>query len=195
SKGVLNKPELTQSDTKSISDTIFFNMKTQRGLTKNTFYNEGEMFVNAERFKKVDKNVGYGYNNVFTTCNLDTPHFAFIAKKLKIINNKIAVSGPAYPEFEGVPIPIVLPFGIYPLARGRHSGLLPIQFTTNESQGLGIEGLGFYKVINDNWDVTVRSNIYTYGGWTLSINPKYFVRYKYQGNFNFELQNTKTLST
>jgi hypothetical protein len=34
----------------------------------------------------------------FTTCNLDTPHFAFIAKKVKIINNKIAVSGPAYPR-------------------------------------------------------------------------------------------------
>ena len=49
--------------------------------------------------------------------------------------------------------------------------------------------------MNDNWDVTVRGNIYTYGGWTLSINPKYFKRYKYQGNFNLELQNTRTLSS
>src|SRR6266487_3967598 len=117
SKGVLNKPELTQGSSKSISDTIFFDMKTQRGLTKNTFYNEGEIYVNAQRFKKINKNVGYGYRTVFTTCNLDTPHFAFVAKKIKIINNKIAVSGPAYPEFEGVPIPIIIPFGIYPLNR------------------------------------------------------------------------------
>jgi LPS-assembly protein len=190
----LSKPTIVQGGQTTISDTIEFNIQTQRALAKNSYYNEGELYVNAEKVKKITKDAAFAYRARFTTCNLDTPHFDIRAKKLKIINNKIAVSGPAYPEFEGVPVPIVLPFGIYPLARGRHSGLLPIQFTTNESQGLGIEGLGFYKVINDNWDVTMRSNIYTYGGWTLSINPKYFVRYKYQGNFNFELQNTRTLN-
>jgi LPS-assembly protein len=195
SKGVLNKPELTQSGSKSISDTIFFNMKTQRGLTKNTFYNEGEMYVNAERFKKVDKNVGYGYNNVFTTCNLDTPHFAFIAKKVKIINNKIAVSGPAYPEFEGVPMPIAIPFGIFPLSRGRHSGILPPQFAQSEDFGLGLENMGYYKVLNDNWDVTFRGNLYSYGGWSLNVSPEYYKRYKYRGALTLSLQKTKLLNS
>jgi LPS-assembly protein len=195
SKGVLNKPELNQSGTKSISDTIFFNMKTQRGLTKNTFYNEGEMFVNAERFKKVDKNVGYGYNNVFTTCNLDTPHFAFIAKRVKIINNKIAVSGPAYPEFEGVPMPIAIPFGIFPLSRGRHSGILPPQFAQSEDFGLGLENMGYYKVLNDNWDVTVRGNLYSYGGWSVNVSPEYYKRYKYRGGLTLSLQKTKLLNS
>src|SRR6476620_4726275 len=157
--GVLNKPKLTQGESVSTSDTIYFNMKTQRGLTKNTFYKEGEMFVNAQRFKKVGKDVGFGYRTTFTTCNLDTPHFAFRAKKLKIINNKIAVSGPANIEFEGVPMPIYLPFGIFPLNRGRHSGLLPPQFASSQDFGLGLEGLGYYKVLNDNWDFTVRGNI------------------------------------
>ncbi|MFX6250560.1 putative LPS assembly protein LptD, partial [Acinetobacter baumannii] len=41
-----------------------------------------------------------------------------------MITNKLAVSGPASPEFEGVPIPIGIPFGIYPLVQGRHSGVL-----------------------------------------------------------------------
>ena len=195
SKGVLNKPELTQAGSKSISDTIFFNMKTQRGLTKNTFYNEGEMYVNAERFKKVNKNVGYGYNNVFTTCNLDTPHFAFIAKKVKIINNKIAVSGPAYPEFEGVPMPIAIPFGIFPLNRGRHSGILPPQFAQSEDFGLGLENMGYYKVLNDNWDVTFRGNLYSYGGWSVNVSPEYYKRYKYRGALTLSLQKTKLLNS
>ena len=195
SKGVLNKPELTQSGSKSISDTIFFNMKTQRGLTKNTFYNEGEIYVNAQRFKKINKNVGYGYRTVFTTCNLDTPHFAFVAKKIKIINNKIAVSGPAYPEFEGVPIPIIIPFGIYPLNRGRHSGLLPPAFAQSEDFGLGLENMGYYKVLSDNWDVTFRGNAYTYGGWSLNITPEYYKRYKYKGSLTLSLQKTKILNS
>lgn len=195
SKGVLNKPQLTQGETKSISDTILFNMRTQRGLTKNTFYNEGEIYVNAERFKKIDKNVGYGYNNVFTTCNLDTPHFDFRAKKIKIINNKIAVSGPAYPEFEGVPIPIVIPFGIFPLNRGRHSGILPPQFAQSEDFGLGLENFGYYKVLNDNWDLTLRGNLYSYGGWSVNVSPEYYKRYKYRGALTLSVQKTKILNS
>src|SRR5581483_1375376 len=154
-----------------------------------------EIYVNAERFKKIDKDVGYGYNNIFTTCNLDTPHFDFRSKKIKIINNKIAVTGPTYPEFEGVPIPIVLPFGIFPLNRGRHSGLLPPQFAQSEDFGLGLENFGYYKVLNDNWDVTTRANIYSYGGWSVNVSPEYYKRYKYRGALTLSLQKTKILNS
>ncbi|HAI82418.1 MAG TPA: hypothetical protein DCL43_02025, partial [Chitinophagaceae bacterium] len=71
---------------------------------KNSYYQEGDMFVNAEKLKKIDKNVAFGYRTIFTTCNLDTPHFNFRAKKVKLVANKVAVSGPAHPEFEGVPM-------------------------------------------------------------------------------------------
>ena len=191
----LNKPKFTQGGAESIMDTIFFNMKTQKGLTKNTYYKEGELFVNAQTVKKTDKNIAYAYKGSFTTCNLDTPHFAIRARKLKMITNEIAISGPAYPEFEGVPIPIAIPFGIYPIKKGRHSGLLPPQFASNESFGLGLEGLGFYKVLSDNWDVTVRSNLYSYGGWKVDINPNYYKRYKYRGNLNLSIQDSKILNT
>ena len=195
SNNPLSKPTLVQSDQTSISDTILFNLKTQRGLSKNSYYNEGELYVNAEKVKKTEKDVAFAYRSRFTTCNLDTPHFAFIAKRMKLINNKIAVSGPAHPEFEGVPIPIYIPFGIYPLNRGRHSGLLPAQFTNNNGYGLGIEGLGYYKVINDNWDVTTRGNIYSYGGWTMTVTPEYYKRYKYRGTLNLDIQHSKILNT
>ena len=195
SNNPLSKPTFVQGDQKSISDTIEFNLKTQRGLSKNSYYNEGEIFVNAQRVKKVDKDVAFAYKSRFTTCNLDTPHFAFVANKMKLINNKIAVSGPAHPEFEGVPIPIYIPFGIYPLNRGRHSGLLPAQFANNSGYGLGLEGLGYYKVINDNWDVTVRGNIYSYGGWTMTVSPEYYKRYRYRGSLYLEVQHAKVLNS
>jgi len=191
----LNLPKLTQAQSESTSDTIKFNIKSLKGRTINTYYKEGELFVYAKVVKKVDVNTEYAYKGRFTTCNLDTPHFAFLARKIKIINNKIAVTGPAIPEFEGVPIPIVIPFGIFPLDRGRHSGFLPPAFANNFSLGLGLEGLGYYKVINDYWDVTVRSNIYTYGGWAVDIKPDYFKRYDYKGTFDLSIQKTKSLNT
>ena len=189
----LNKTKFKQGEMTTLSDSITYNLKSQKGITHNTYYQEGELFVNAQKLKKADSNVVFAYRGTFTTCNLDTPHFVFRTKKMKIINNKIGVSGPTHPEFEGVPVPIYIPFGIYPLNRGRHSGILVPTFTSSEDFGLGLEGLGYYKVINDYLDITTRMNIYSYGGWNLNFNPKYLRRYRYSGALNIAIQKNKTL--
>ena len=190
----LSNPKFLEGDIVSVNDSIYFNMKSGKGFTKNTNFQQGEIFVNANTMKKVSKDVAFAYKARFTTCNLDDPHFAFRTNKMKIITNKIGVSGPTFPEFEGVPFPIGIPFGIFPLAQGRHSGLMAPAFSTSEDFGLGFEGLGYYKVLSDNFDATVRTNIYSYGGWNLNLNSKYIMRYKYMGNFNLSLQNTKILN-
>jgi len=191
---VVGMPKMVQQDNTMTSDTITYNIKTQRGITHNTITNSGEMFVHAEIMKKMTPDIYYGLGGLFTTCRLDTPHFAFRTKKMKIINKKMAITGPIHPEFEGVPIPIYIPFGFFPLAQGRHSGLLPPQFTASDQAGIGLEGLGYYKVLNDYFDMTMRTNLYSYGGWSLFLTPTYRVRYRYSGSMNFILQNTRLLA-
>jgi LPS-assembly protein len=190
----LNKTKFVQGGMEILTDWMKYNMKSQKGITHNTYTKQDELHVHAETMKKFDSNTIFAYRASFTTCNLDTPHFDIKAKKMKIINNKLGVSGPAHLEFEGVPTPLIIPFGLYPLNRGRHSGVLVPTFNSSEDFGLGLEGLGYYKVLNDNVDVTVRTNLYSYGGWNLNINPKYLKRYHYSGNFNLQLQNTKILN-
>jgi LPS-assembly protein len=188
---IVERARFKQAENDFQSDTIRFNFKTQRGLTKNTFTQQGELYVKGDDIKKINASTVYVKSARFTTCNLDEPHFAFRTNKLKIINNKIAISGPTHPEFEGVPVPIYLPFGFYPLSQGRHSGLLPATFEANEQYGLGLIGLGYYKVINEYYDITFRANVYSYGGWTANISPSYRKRYRYNGGLNFSIQNTK----
>jgi hypothetical protein len=89
---------------------------------------------------------------------------------------------------------IFIPFGIFPLNRARHSGVLLPAFASSEDYGLGLEGLGYYKVLNDNADMTVRTNLYSYGGWNLNFNSKYLRRYKYTGNLNVTFQSTRALN-
>ncbi len=190
----LNKPKLTQGGSVSISDSIFFNTKSQKGLTKNTFYQEGEMFIQAGILKKTEPEVAFAYKSRFTTCNLDTPHFAFRTSRMKVINQKFAVAGLTYPEFEGVPMPVGIPFGIFPMNRGRRSGLLPPQFAVSEDMGLGLEGLGYYQIMNDNWDATLRTNIYSYGGYMVNLQPRYYKRYRYTGYLDIRYQKTKFLN-
>ena len=188
---VIAYPSFNQGSFKSVSDTIRFNMKTGKGLTKGTYTQEGEMYVYGQIIKKVSPDVFYAYKGRFTTCDLDTPHFAFVSNRIKFITKKMAITGPVHPEFEGVPIPLYLPFGIFPLSEGRHSGILAPTFSANEQLGLSLTGLGYYKVFNDNWDATIRGTIYSYGSFTADLGTTYYKRYHYRGNFSFDYQRFK----
>lgn len=190
---VIARATFEQGENKFQSDTIRFNFKTQRGLTKQTYTQQSEMFVHGETIKKVNPSTVFIENGRFTTCNLDDPHFDFRSRRMKVVNNKVAVTGFVQLAFEDVPLPkpIGLPFGIFPLSRGRHSGLLPPKFTVTEDFGLGLEGLGYYKVLNEYLDMTYRANIYSYGGWMMNLTPTYRKRYRYNGAFNLSLQETK----
>jgi lipopolysaccharide assembly outer membrane protein LptD (OstA) len=188
---VIERANFKDGETAFQSDTIRYNFKTQKGVTKNTYTIMDGMNIQAGIFKKVSSDITFAANGVLTTCNLDDPHFGFRYSRIKVINNKVAVTGPIHPEFEKVPVPVYLPFGFFPMKKGRHSGLLPPQFTANEDFGLGLEGLGYYKVLNENFDITVRTNIYSYGGWSANITPTYRKRYRYSGQMNFSVQSTK----
>ncbi len=116
---MIGRPKMVQADSKMESDMIRYNFKTQRGFTKSTTTVQGEMIVHGETIKKINETDYYALRGQMTTCNLDTPHFAFRTKKMKLVNKKLAVSGPIHPEFEGVPVPIYLPFGF---SRSRRAG-------------------------------------------------------------------------
>lgn len=190
----LSKPQFIQGELQSVSDSIFYDMRTGKGLTKNTFFQEGEIFVNAEALKKISADEVFASKARFTTCNLDTPHFAFRTRKMKIINNKMGISSAAFPEFEGVPIPIGIPFGIFPLYRGPQSGFIAPAFTASEDFGLGLEGIGYYHIFNDNLDLTTRANLYSYGGYNINFNSRYLKRYKFTSNLNLTIQSSRILN-
>jgi LPS-assembly protein len=192
---VIGLPKMVQADNTMTSDTIKYDTKTQKGITQHTYTVSGQMYVHAEKMKKITPEEYFGYRGVFTTCDLDTPHFAFRTNKMKIVKDKFAITGPVHPEFEGVPIPIYLPFGFFPLTTGRHSGLLPPEFTSSDQAGLGLTGLGYYKVVNDYFDMIFKTDLYTYGGYAFYFTPEYKVRYRYSGMVNFIYQYTKLLSS
>jgi len=187
---LIDRAHFSQGENKFQSDTIRYNFKTQKGLTKNTYTMQGEMVMISQDAKRIG-DILYSRKGTISTCNLDDPHFGFRYDKIKVVNNKVAITGPIHPEFEGVPIPVYLPFGFFPMNKGRHSGILAPTFTANEDFGLGLEGLGYYKVLSPYFDVTVRANLYSYGGWTFNAVPTYRKRYRYQGQMNFSIQNTK----
>lgn len=183
--------KLKQSETITVSDSLKFNLKSQKGLTYSSFFQQDELFNFAEKVKKINAETFFASRGRFTTCNLDTPHFAFRFSKAKFINKKLVVTGPVHPEFEDVPLPIYLPFGIFPMKKGRQSGIIPPQFTVNQDFGIGLEGFGYYKVISDMLDGKAWFDLYSYGTWRGNFQPSYRKRYRYSGTFNLSYQNTQ----
>jgi len=187
----LDAAKFKTGDTEMTNDTIRYNFKTQVGLTSKTYTQQGEMLVIGEKAKKVNPSTTFISTARFTTCLLDEPHFSFVAGKMKVINQKLAVSGPAHPEFEGVPIPVYVPFGFYPLSQGRHSGLLRPNFITDENRGIGLQEIGYYKVINDHWDMKLGADLFSYGEWATSLGASYRTRYRFNGGLTFNFRSSK----
>ena len=96
----IENPTFKDGSNQFTSDTIRYNFKTGVGLTKNTYTQQDEMFVFGQLAKKVNTNTTFIKGARFTTCNLDDPHFAFVTNKMKVITQKVAISGPTHPDFE-----------------------------------------------------------------------------------------------
>ncbi|MBV8252451.1 MAG: LPS-assembly protein LptD [Chitinophaga sp.] len=187
----VGRPVMNEGSQSLESDTLEYNFTSSKALIFNTRSQYGEGYVHSEKTKRMADNTIFGFKNGYTTCNLDTPHFSFRAKKIKVIPDKLIVSGPANLEIQGIPTPIFIPFAIFPITQGQRSGILPPQFVVNQQKGMGLENGGYYFGMGDHMDMTLRGDIYSYGSWSLTASPTYRKRYKYSGGLTISFANTR----
>lgn len=173
------------------SDSMLYDFKTKKGKIYSTVTQQGEGFIYSKQVKRQQDNSINAFMNRYTTCDEDPPHFDFHAKKIKIIPNKLMISGPANLEVEGVPTPLFIPFAIFPLTHGQRTGLLPPTYQVSQQKGIGLVNGGYYFGLGDYADLTVRGEVYSYGSWGLTFNPRYFKRYHYSGSLMLSVNTTR----
>ncbi|HWV66829.1 putative LPS assembly protein LptD [Chitinophaga sp.] len=187
----IGRPVMTDNGQSFESDTMSFNISSRKAKIYNTRSVYGEGYITSQQSKRLADNTIFGFKNTFTTCDLDTPHFQFRARKIKVIPDKLVISGPANLEIEGIPTPLFIPFAIFPITQGQRSGILPPQYVVNQQKGIGLENGGYYIGLGDNFDLTMRGDVYSYGSWSLTASPTYRKRYKYNGGLNLSFANTR----
>lgn len=185
------RPVFTDGTQTTDQDSIVYSLPSQKAKIYNTRSQYGEGFIVSQQVKKAPDNTVFGFKNGYTTCNLDTPHFAFRARKIKVIPNKMVISGPANLEIQGIPTPLYIPFAIFPITSGQRSGILIPQYTVNQQKGIGLENGGYYVGLGEHLDLTMRGNVYSYGSWGLTMSPTYRKRYRYNGGLNISIANTR----
>jgi hypothetical protein len=92
----------------------------------------------------------------------------------------------------GVPTPLWLPFGFFPISEKRSAGLIiPRDYEYSQALGFGLRQVGFYTPIGSHFDLSTQFDVYTRGSWGIQIGSNYNKRYKYSGNFDFGYSNRR----
>lgn len=187
-------PEFQDGDQTFTAKRMRYNFKTRKGMVYDVRTTQNDLFVHGSRMKLIQEekkdtskpdNILFGQKLLFTTCEADHPHFGIRSSKQKIIPDKLAIVGPSQIEIMGVPTPIWLPFGFFPLKKGRSTGLLfPRDYEYSESWGFGLRDIGWYFPVGDHLNLALRSNIYFKGTYGVALQADYRKRYKFSSGLN-----------
>jgi hypothetical protein len=196
-------PEFTESDQTFTAKRMRYNFQTRKGMIYDVSTQQNDIQILSERSKFVSgvqrdttlppNDVIYSYNGIFTTCTAEHPHFGIRSKKLKIIPDKSVVVGPSHLEVAGIPTPLWLPFGFYPIPSGKQTGLLfPNDYEYSDQWGFGLRDVGWYFPLGDHLNLQLRGNIYLKGTWGVSTTADYRKRYKYAGGMTFNFDSRRS---
>ncbi|NND06808.1 MAG: hypothetical protein HKN87_10555 [Saprospiraceae bacterium] len=191
------RPYFDDGNSNFTADRLRYNFKSRKGKVYKVVTEESQMFIRGAETKFVSggpdtNSVDYVYSKdvILTTCSAEEPHYGIRSKKQKIVPNRQVIVGPSNLEIAGVPTPLVLPFGFFPIPKGAQNGLIiPNDYEFSEQWGFGVRGIGWYFPISDHIDTEVTGDIYFNGSWGLQNRTRYRKRYRYNGSFNIGYSN------
>lgn len=178
----IGTPVLIQGGQTYEAKKMEFNFKTQKGKIYDVVTEDNGAYIHSEIVKKTANNEWLSYKTKYTTCNdKEHPHFYIQARRAKIIPDKVMISGAANLVISGVNTPLALPFAIFPLQKGRRSGLVIPKFGGAGDFFTAKDG-GYFWAVNDYLSLEFLGEIITDGTFGLRVNSDYNKRYKYSGN-------------
>jgi lipopolysaccharide assembly outer membrane protein LptD (OstA) len=163
-------PQLVDRGDKVTGHLMTYDLETRVGTIyqAETAYEKG--LYHGSKIRKVGDNELDVLDGQYSTCDLEQPHYHFAAHYMKIFLKDKLVAKPVIFYVRNVPL-LALPFWVFPVKPGRHSGFLFPQFELgfNNQAGQFIRNAGYYWAPNDYFDVTV-------GGDYYQADPSYVLR-------------------
>lgn len=119
-------PQFVDGDQNFGAKKLQYNFKSRKGIIYEVNSQQNDLYIHGDKTKFISKIEGdvnreydiiYNKNAIFTTCNLDHPHFGIRSQKQKVIPDKLIVVGPSNLEIADIPTPLWLPFGFFPITK------------------------------------------------------------------------------
>ncbi len=185
-------PTFTSGADVFTSKKISYNFETKKARVSDVVTQQGEGFLIAQDVKMINDSTFFIKDAFYTTCSeTDHPHFGLNITKGKVIKNRTIISGPAYLELAGIPLPVALPFAYYPITEKHPSGLVLPNYG-KDVRGFFLIGGGYYFAINQRLALNLGLDITSKGSWAVNPRITYRKRYKYSGNIGFKYSSLRT---
>ncbi len=183
---IVGSPVFSEKDQEYKAKKITYNYQTKKGKILELITKEGEGYIHGDEIKKTPDDEMYGKHAKYTTCDLEDPHFEIAVSKIKVVPDKVLVAGPSNLVVADVPTPLFIPFGIFPLKKGRKSGILVPEFGDDRQLGYNLRRGGYYFAISDHLDAAVTGDIFSRGSWRTNVASSYAKRYRFKGNVKID---------
>jgi lipopolysaccharide assembly outer membrane protein LptD (OstA) len=178
------EPVLWEGNDKITGASMTYNLKSKRGTveTGRTAY-EGGLYT-GELIRKTGEralNVGGG---TYTTCNNLDAHYSFTSSTMKVIVDDKVIAKPVILKLRDLPV-FALPYFMFPIKRGRHSGILipRVELGFDQDRGRFLRNVGYYWAPSDYFDMTLWGDYYENYRWIGHLETRYRKRYSLSGQF------------
>ncbi|KXK19430.1 MAG: LPS-assembly protein LptD [Saprospiraceae bacterium] len=191
----IGKPAVDLEGQQVVANKLSFNFKTKKGIIHDGRFKQSDLYINGSKIKVIagpydslrTDDVLYQEDALITTCNHPDAHFGIQASKMKIVPDRVAVIGPSYVRIGGVPTPLLMPFGFFPLKKTKQTGIIfPNDYNYSPQWGYGLKNIGYYLPVNDRMDLIFSGDVYLRGSHRIGVTTRYNRRYKYNGSVMLE---------
>ena len=187
---VQGKPAFKEGSNAFESDELTYNFKTRKALIKNIVTKQDAGLLHSQFTKLLEDGTSNISKSTYSTCDADTPHFYISLPRARVYPGKKIISGPGNLVVEGIPLPLVIPFGFFPIQTKRAaSGLIIPRYGEERTRGFSLTDGGYYFAVSDYFDLQIKGSIYANGSWLGTAQTDYRKLYKYNGNLSFSYAN------
>ncbi len=177
------EPVLRDRDTEVQGEEMTYRVDRRQGLVFQGRSELGTGHYRGERVKRTAPKVFFVQNGEFTTCDADSAHFHFLAPRMKIIPGERVIARPVVLFLGQIPL-LAIPYAVFPIRRGRQSGILipEVEFGFDTSRGRFLRNVGYYYAPNDYLDGLLWLDYYEKDPRvTLNARGRYRLRYLLDG--------------
>ncbi len=171
-------------------ERMSYDLRDRKGKVKAGVTTIQKGAYRGELLRKITDEVLLADRCTYTTCDSTKPYYThFYARKMKIIAKDKVIAKPVVLYIGHLPV-FAIPFYVFPIKPGRHSGFLTFDIGNLEAGERFIRNLGYYWALSDYWDLRTAFDYYEGSGWIIKSRARYAKRYtlsgSIQGSYNHQ---------
>lgn len=168
------RPEFIQGNNDPVYGDLFeYNLDTERGRITRGRTQIKEGYYHGSTVLKTEDKPLYVSNGVFTTCELDEPHFCIEAKRMKVVPGDRVFAQDIVFKILDIPLLYVPSFFVSIEEGDRRSGWILPAFRRYANKGWALEGSGYYWAPNDYYDARILLDFFDNYGIETELRQRY----------------------